>query len=127
MPPPVLPAIAHPMLRWLPSLLPCLLAPSCVDAHPKWLAGACVPMLAAGPQPAACLAACPAARSNPLLTGSAFGDPGSETNLMRWKCFIPGKEGTIWEGGFYPLTMEFTEVGAAACCHLCCMAKEQTS
>lgn len=28
---------------------------------------------------------------------------------MRWKCFIPGKEGTIWEGGFYPLTMEFTE------------------
>ncbi|KAL4447474.1 hypothetical protein ABPG75_004693 [Micractinium tetrahymenae] len=32
-----------------------------------------------------------------------------ETNLMRWKCFIPGKEGTIWEGGFYPLTMEFTE------------------
>lgn len=32
-----------------------------------------------------------------------------ETNLMRWKCFIPGKEGTIWEGGFYPLTMEFSE------------------
>jgi len=28
---------------------------------------------------------------------------------MRWKCFIPGKEGTLWEGGFYPLTMEFTE------------------
>lgn len=28
---------------------------------------------------------------------------------MRWKCFIPGKEGTIWEGGFYPLTMEFSE------------------
>ncbi|PRW60558.1 SUMO-conjugating enzyme SCE1 [Chlorella sorokiniana] len=34
---------------------------------------------------------------------------GGETNLMRWKCFIPGKEGTIWEGGFYPLTMEFSE------------------
>ena len=33
----------------------------------------------------------------------------SETNLMKWKCFIPGKEGTLWEGGFYPLTMEFTE------------------
>lgn len=28
---------------------------------------------------------------------------------MRWKCFIPGKEGTIWEGAFLPLTMEFTE------------------
>ncbi len=32
-----------------------------------------------------------------------------ETNLMRWKCYIPGKEGTMWAGGFYPLTMEFTE------------------
>ena len=28
---------------------------------------------------------------------------------MKWKCHIPGKEGTIWEGGFYPLSMEFTE------------------
>ena len=28
---------------------------------------------------------------------------------MRWSCGIPGKEGTIWEGGVYPLTIEFTE------------------
>lgn len=28
---------------------------------------------------------------------------------MKWKCFIPGKKGTDWEGGFYPLTMEFTD------------------
>ena len=35
--------------------------------------------------------------------------PCRETNLMTWKCFIPGKDGTIWEGGFYPLTMVFTE------------------
>jgi ubiquitin-conjugating enzyme E2 I len=28
---------------------------------------------------------------------------------MKWKCFVPGKKGTDWEGGFYPLTMEFTE------------------
>lgn len=28
---------------------------------------------------------------------------------MIWKCFIPGKQGTEWEGGFYPLTMEFSE------------------
>lgn len=28
---------------------------------------------------------------------------------MKWNCHIPGKEGTLWEGGFYPLTMEFTE------------------
>jgi ubiquitin-protein ligase len=28
---------------------------------------------------------------------------------MKWSCHIPGKEGTLWQGGFYPLTMEFTE------------------
>lgn len=28
-------------------------------------------------------------------------------NLMRWKCNIPGKKGTDWEGGFYPVTLEF--------------------
>lgn len=31
------------------------------------------------------------------------------TNLMKWNCFIPGKPGTDWEGGFYPLSMEFSE------------------
>lgn len=30
-------------------------------------------------------------------------------NLMRWKCFIPGKAGTDWDGGFFPLTMDFPE------------------
>jgi ubiquitin-conjugating enzyme E2 I len=29
--------------------------------------------------------------------------------MMKWKCFVPGKQGTGWEGGFYPLTMEFSE------------------
>ena len=28
---------------------------------------------------------------------------------MKWKCYIPGKEKTEWQGGLYPLTMEFTE------------------
>lgn len=28
---------------------------------------------------------------------------------MIWRCFIPGKQGTDWDGGFYPLTMEFSE------------------
>lgn len=28
---------------------------------------------------------------------------------MKWSCFIPGKPGTDWEGGFYPLTMEFSD------------------
>ena len=30
-------------------------------------------------------------------------------NMLQWKCGIPGKKGTIWEGGLYPLTMTFTE------------------
>lgn len=28
---------------------------------------------------------------------------------MKWKCHIPGKQNTDWDGGFYPLVMEFTE------------------
>ena len=30
-------------------------------------------------------------------------------NLMHWKCMIPGKKDTIWEGGYYPLTLDFPE------------------
>ncbi|KAF2601220.1 hypothetical protein F2Q70_00026355 [Brassica cretica] len=30
-------------------------------------------------------------------------------NLMVWQCIIPGKSGTDWEGGFYPLTLNFSE------------------
>ena len=30
-------------------------------------------------------------------------------NLLLWDCGIPGRQGTEWEGGIYPLTMEFTE------------------
>mmetsp|Transcript_70439 Transcript_70439/g.223181 ORF Transcript_70439/g.223181 Transcript_70439/m.223181 type:complete len:160 (-) Transcript_70439:100-579(-) len=30
-------------------------------------------------------------------------------NLLFWNCSIPGVEKTDWEGGFYPVTMEFTE------------------
>lgn len=29
--------------------------------------------------------------------------------MFRWKCYIPGKPGTDWLGGFYPMTLEFTE------------------
>ena len=28
---------------------------------------------------------------------------------MKWNCHIPGKTGTDWEGGYFPLTMEFGE------------------
>ncbi|EFA82218.1 putative E2 enzyme Ubc9 [Heterostelium album PN500] len=30
-------------------------------------------------------------------------------NLFMWECGIPGVTGTLWEGGVYPLTMEFSE------------------
>jgi len=30
-------------------------------------------------------------------------------DLTRWKCFIPGRANTEWEGGFFPLTMEFSD------------------
>ncbi|KAE8782496.1 SUMO-conjugating enzyme SCE1 [Hordeum vulgare] len=30
-------------------------------------------------------------------------------NLMVWHCTIPGKQGTDWEGGNYPLTLHFSE------------------
>ncbi|KAK7291096.1 hypothetical protein RIF29_05983 [Crotalaria pallida] len=35
--------------------------------------------------------------------------PDGSVDLMRWKCFIPGKAGTDWEGGHYPLTLVFSE------------------
>ena len=31
------------------------------------------------------------------------------SNLLVWHCGIPGKEGTNWEGGVYPLTMTFSQ------------------
>jgi len=30
-------------------------------------------------------------------------------NLFSWQCGIPGKEGTLWEGGVFPLTIDFSE------------------
>eukprot|EP00270_Netrium_digitus_P011746 TRINITY_DN3748_c0_g1_i1.p1 TRINITY_DN3748_c0_g1~~TRINITY_DN3748_c0_g1_i1.p1 ORF type:complete len:163 (+),score=19.85 TRINITY_DN3748_c0_g1_i1:115-603(+) len=35
--------------------------------------------------------------------------PDGSTDLMAWKCILPGKKDTDWEGGFYPLTMLFSE------------------
>ena len=29
--------------------------------------------------------------------------------MMHWKCHIPGRKDTIWEGGYYPLTIDFPE------------------
>eukprot|EP00195_Chlamydomonas_chlamydogama_P009417 CAMPEP_0202890994 /NCGR_PEP_ID=MMETSP1392-20130828/1207_1 /ASSEMBLY_ACC=CAM_ASM_000868 /TAXON_ID=225041 /ORGANISM="Chlamydomonas chlamydogama, Strain SAG 11-48b" /LENGTH=163 /DNA_ID=CAMNT_0049574655 /DNA_START=140 /DNA_END=631 /DNA_ORIENTATION=+ len=30
-------------------------------------------------------------------------------DLQRWKCTVPGKEGTIWEGGHYPVELHFPD------------------
>lgn len=30
-------------------------------------------------------------------------------NLLHWKCMIPGKAGSIWEKGLYPLDLIFSE------------------
>ena len=41
------------------------------------------------------------ARPSPIANG--------ELDLMRWEACIPGKEGTMWEGGEFLLNMTFTE------------------
>ena len=41
------------------------------------------------------------ARPAKLANGSA--------NMMKWECGIPGKQGTMWEGATYSLTLEFPE------------------
>ncbi|GMI91134.1 EMBRYO DEFECTIVE 1637, SUMO CONJUGATION ENZYME 1, sumo conjugation enzyme 1 [Hibiscus trionum] len=35
--------------------------------------------------------------------------PDGSVNLMVWHCIIPGKKGTDWEGGYFPLTLKFSE------------------
>ncbi|KAL9264684.1 SUMO-conjugating enzyme SCE1-like protein [Drosera capensis] len=30
-------------------------------------------------------------------------------DLMIWNCIVPGKSGTDWEGGYFPVTLNFTE------------------
>jgi ubiquitin-conjugating enzyme E2 I len=32
-----------------------------------------------------------------------------EANLMKWQCTIPGKQNTSWEGGEFPVSMEFSK------------------
>lgn len=36
-------------------------------------------------------------------------NPDGSQNIMAWDCVIPGKASTIWEGGRFKLTMDFTE------------------
>ena len=50
----------------------------------------------------------PPPRNRPLASLAAEDDDKSQ-NLMLWTCRIPGKDSTEWEGGSYPLTLEFSE------------------
>ncbi|KAI4889603.1 hypothetical protein NFI96_014623 [Prochilodus magdalenae] len=36
-------------------------------------------------------------------------NPDGTMNLMNWECAIPGKKGTLWEGGLYKLRMLFKD------------------
>eukprot|EP01059_Diplonema_ambulator_P019958 TRINITY_DN3363_c0_g2_i3.p1 TRINITY_DN3363_c0_g2~~TRINITY_DN3363_c0_g2_i3.p1 ORF type:complete len:158 (+),score=50.94 TRINITY_DN3363_c0_g2_i3:1203-1676(+) len=36
-------------------------------------------------------------------------DDNGELNLLEWEAVIPGKDGTIWEGGEYKLNLAFTK------------------
>ena len=31
------------------------------------------------------------------------------TQMLTWECKVPGKAGTLWENGLYPVKLEFTE------------------
>lgn len=47
-------------------------------------------------------------RPHGFFARPATGKDGA-VNLLRWDCQIPGKKDTLWDLGFYPLTMEFSE------------------
>ena len=46
--------------------------------------------------------------SLPFLT-SLFSLILSSSDQFLWECIIPGPKGSDWEGGYYPLTMEFSD------------------
>ncbi len=43
-------------------------------------------------------------QAKPLTSGD-----GETVDMYRWECKIPGKAGSLWEGGVYTLMMEFTD------------------
>jgi ubiquitin-conjugating enzyme E2 I len=49
-------------------------------------------------------------RDHPIgFSASPMPNPDGSVNMYRWKCGIPGRVGTIWEGGIYTLTMDFSD------------------
>ena len=47
-------------------------------------------------------------RPHGFFARPATGKDGA-VNLLKWDCQIPGKKDTLWDLGFYPLSMEFSE------------------
>ncbi len=37
----------------------------------------------------------------------ATNEKDGTVDLMTWNCLVPGKEGSNWEGGLYPVTLSF--------------------
>ncbi len=33
--------------------------------------------------------------------------PAGSVDMFHWKCELPGQEGTLWEGGVYPVFLDF--------------------
>lgn len=57
-------------------------------------------------------ATCPGGQESATLCASFGSSPScacSSMDLLKWECIIPGPEKGDWAGGFYPLTMEFSE------------------
>eukprot|EP00921_Rhytidocystis_pertsovi_P017866 GHVQ01028053.1.p1 GENE.GHVQ01028053.1~~GHVQ01028053.1.p1 ORF type:complete len:162 (-),score=20.05 GHVQ01028053.1:387-872(-) len=50
-------------------------------------------------------------RDHPHGFSARYGvsEDGKGQDMMKWECKIPGKVGSIWEGGEYCMTMEFSE------------------
>jgi ubiquitin-conjugating enzyme E2 I len=36
------------------------------------------------------------------------------SNLLKWDCAVPGKEGGVWAGGLYRLTLDFSKEGGCS-------------
>ena len=42
------------------------------------------------------------------FTAKPLTKPDGSNDLMHWEAWIPGKPGTIWEGGFFKLTLDYS-------------------
>ena len=45
----------------------------------------------------------------PQFVAKPTSKPDGSSDIFRWECRIPGKKGTDWEGGEYPLILQFSQ------------------